>query len=186
MYTKTLGVEWHSVLDHFRLSVANPSLIEDLTKCAVVSDIAKTYDVLGWFVPTIIKAKILLQRVWESKIGPVPQPIVDESLLWRSQLNSLSQKHIPCCYFPRDVQVASTQLHGFSDASENAYAGVVYLCMINYDGNVHVSLVTSKIKVAPLKRLTIPRLELCGAQLLTKLLEHVRLTLKIPLEEVYA
>ena len=62
VYTKTLGVEWHSVLDHFQLSVANPSPIEDLTKHALVSDIVKTYDVLGWFAPTIIKAKILLQR----------------------------------------------------------------------------------------------------------------------------
>ena len=84
------------------------------------------------------------------------------------------------------MQIVSTQLHGFSDASESAYAGVVYLRMIDSDGNVHISLVASKTKVAPLKRLTIPRLELCGAHLLTKLLEHIRLTLKIPIEDVYA
>ena len=189
VYTKTLGVEWHSVLDHFRLSVANHSPIEDQTKRALVSDIAKTYDVLGWFAPTIIKAKILLQRVWESKVNwddPVPQPIADEWMLWRSQLKSLSQRHIPRCYFPKDVEVVSTQLHGFSDASESAYAGVVYLRMIDSDGNVHISLVAAKTKVAPLKRLTIPRLELCGAHLLTKLLEHIRLTLKIPIEGVHA
>ena len=93
VYTKTLGVQWHSVLDHFRLSVANRSPIEDLTKCALVSDIAKTYDVLGWYAPTRIKVKILLQRVWESKIDwddPVPQPIAEEWLLWRSQLKSLT------------------------------------------------------------------------------------------------
>ena len=188
-YTKTLGVEWHSVLDHFRLSVANHSPIGDLTKRALVSDIARIYDVLGWYAPTIIKVKILLQRVWESKIDwddTVPQSIADEWLLWRSQLKSLARKHIPRCYFPKDVHVVSTQLHGFSDASESAYAGVVYLRMVDRDGDVHVSLVASKTKVAPLKRLTIPRLELCGAQLLTKLLEHVRLTLEIPLEEVYA
>ena len=82
--------------------------------------------------------------------------------------------HIPRCYFLKDVQVVSTQLHGFSDASESAYAGVVYLRMVDSHGKVHISLVASKTKVAPLKRLTIPRLELCGAQLLTKLLDHVR------------
>lgn len=57
----------------------------------------------------------------------------------------------------------SMQLHGtgFCDASENAYAGVVYL----RTGDVEVSLVSSKTQVAPIKRLTIPRLELCGAYL---------------------
>ena len=156
----------------------NHSPIENLTKHALVSDIAKTYDILGWYAPTIIKVKIPHQNVWEAKIDwddpvPQPQPIADEWELWRSQLKSHSQTHIPHCYFPKDVQVVSTQLHGFSDALESAYAGVVYLRMVDSHGKVHISLVASKTKVAPLERLTIPRWELCGAQLLTKLLEHV-------------
>ena len=67
----------------------------------------------------------------------------------------------------------SIQLHGFSDASQSTYAAVVYLRMMD-SKEVHVSLVASKTKVAPLKRFTIPRLELCGAYILAKLLEHVR------------
>ena len=67
-YTKTLGIAWHSVLDHFRLSVTDQPFLKDLTKHSLVSNIAKTYDVLGWFAPSIIKVKILLQRVWESKV----------------------------------------------------------------------------------------------------------------------
>ena len=68
VYTKTLGIAWHSVLDHFRLSVTDQPFPKDLTKRSLVSNIAKTYDVLGWFAPSIIKVKILFQRVWESKV----------------------------------------------------------------------------------------------------------------------
>ena len=58
------------------------------------------------------------------------------------------------------------QLHGFSDASEEAYAGVVYLRLVDSIGRVHTAIVMSKTRVSPIKRLSIPRLELCGAQLL--------------------
>ena len=84
------------------------------------------------------------------------------------------------------VHIASIQLHGFSDASEAAYAGVVYLRLTDSNGRVHTSLVTSKTKVAPIKRLTLPRLELCGANLLAHLLYHVKDSLNIPLQDVYA
>ena len=68
-YTKALGIQWNAYIDHFRLTVSPLQHTDGMTKRAFVSDIAKTYDVLGWFSPSIIKAKILLQRVWESKIG---------------------------------------------------------------------------------------------------------------------
>ena len=78
------------------------------------------------------------------------------------------------------------QLHGFSDTSADAYSDVVYLWMQDTVGNVHVTLVTSKTRIAPIKQLSIPRLELCGAQLLVKLLSRTRATLNIPLESVVA
>ena len=188
-YTKTLGIEWNASKDHFRLNVTEPPQIQNITKRGLVSDIAKTYDVLGWFSPSTIKVKILLQKLWEQKIDwddLVPTHIRDAWLKWRSELHLLSKKHIPRCYYSKKTSQTVLELHGFSDASEAAYAAVVYLRFTDKHGKSQTSLVISKTKVAPLKRLTIPRLELCGAHLLSQLLHHVRQVLDIPLSRVYA
>ncbi|XP_058810473.1 uncharacterized protein LOC131675492 [Phymastichus coffea] len=66
------------------------------------------------------------------------------------------------------------EIHGFSDASSRAYAAVVYLRIDNGNGNYHVSLLTAKTKVAPVKTVSIPNFELCGATLLVKLVVHLQ------------
>ena len=78
----------------------------------------------GWFSLAIIKVKILLQQLWELKVDwddPVPETIRDNWKQWRSELNLLTTKHIPRCYFSKTTTIISTKLHGFSDASERAY-----------------------------------------------------------------
>ena len=60
------------------------------------------------------------------------------------------------------------ELHGFSDASHRAYAAVVYMRSLYSDGRIDVRLVSSKSRVALLKKQSIPRLELLGAVLLTR------------------
>ena len=82
--------------------------------------------------------------------------------------------------------MVSTELHKFCDDSEAAYSGVIYLRAVDTKGDVHVSLVIAKTKVAPLKRLSIPRLELCSTGLLFKLLSHVAGTLVIPSQNIHA
>lgn len=188
-FSKALGIEWSTGLDCFRLSVADFPHLETVTKRALVSDVAKTYDVLGWFAPCIIKVKILLQRLWEANVGwddPAPDTIRESWEKWRLELPVLARKLIARCYFPRNVSISLMQLHGFSDASEDAYAGVVYLRMVDTSNAIHTSLVMAKTRVAPIKRLTIPRLELCGANLLASLLDHIKEVLSIPSDQVYA
>ncbi len=188
-YTKTLGIEWNATKDHFRLTISDPPPLDTITKRALVSDIAKTFDIFGWFSPSTIKVKILLQHLWEQKVSwddPVPSHIKDTWFQWRSELHLLSEKHIPRCHFDKATRVSSVELHGFCDASELAYAAVIYLRLTDTANDAQISLVTSKTKVAPIKRLTIPRLELCGAHLLAQLLHHVRQVFKVPLSHVCA
>ena len=111
-YTKTLGLEWNVTKDEFRLTISSLPSTGNITKRAIVSDIAKIFDVLGWFSPVIAKMKILLQRLWERKIDwddPVPQEIYEVWLQWRSELPSLTSKSIPRCYSPKEVSIVSVQ-----------------------------------------------------------------------------
>ncbi len=188
-FAKALGLEWSTGLDCFRLTVSEFHRQKVVTKRALVSDVAKTFDVLRWFAPVIVKVKILLQRLWEAGVEwdePVPPAIHETWERWRLELPALTGKLISRCYFPKDALIVSVQLHGFSDASESAYAGVAYLRMVDANEVVHVSLVRSKTKVAPIKRLTIPRLELCGASLLSDLLHHLQGVFSLSCNDVFA
>lgn len=70
------------------------------------------------------------------------------------------------------ISPLSYQLHEFSDASQNAYCACVYLRTVSVDSTIYTQLVSAKTKVAPLKSVTIPRLELCGAVLLVRLMKQ--------------
>ena len=83
-------------------------------------------------------------------------------------------------YFPPSC------MYGFSDASGRAYSGVVYLRMEDSNGMIYTSLVASKTRVAPIKRVTIPRLELNGALILSQILSHCKELLDLPLSSVFA
>ena len=93
---------------------------------------------------------------------------------------------IPRYYFCASSSVVGVELHGFSDASGLAYSAIVYLRSTNVDGTIHTSIVVAKTKVSPIKRLTVPRLELCGALIVARLLHHCRRVFEVPLSDTYA
>ncbi|KAB0804506.1 hypothetical protein PPYR_01476 [Photinus pyralis] len=68
---------------------------------------------------------------------------------------------------------SSLELHGFSDASVRAYGACIYIREILVDNSVRCQLLCAKSRVAPLKTLTLPKLELCAALLLTDLVDKV-------------
>ena len=113
----------------------------------------------------------------------VPQTIQETWKRWHNEISEFQKHTISQCYFPKVVNIVNIQLHGFSNASVAAYAGVVDFNGIDDNGHIHVSLVIAETKVAPIKPLTIPRLELCGAVVLAKLVSHVASILVIPAEQ---
>ena len=185
---KALGIHWDTCRDTLHVSTSSLKQSDELTKRNLTSDIARTFDVLGWIALAILLLKLLLQRLWELQLAwddPVPDNIANTWLSWRNQLPALTKKPIPGRYFSLNQDRFNVQLHGFADASESAYATVVYIHSVYEDTSTEVKLVTAKTRVAPLKRMSIPRLELCAAQLLAKLLDVTRRALSIPLQDVY-
>ena len=89
-------------------------------------------------------------------------------------LHCLTEKIIPRSCLDTEKEVRDIQLHGFVDASEKGYAAVIYLRAFYTDSPVSVCLITAKTKVTPIKRHTIPKLELAAALLLTKMLDSVK------------
>lgn len=77
-------------------------------------------------------------------------------------------------------EIIHVSLQGFSDASEKACAGVVYIRTIRLDGTISCNLVAAKTKVAPLKKTSIPRLELKAAVLVAQLMSSVKKAIAIP------
>ena len=184
----TLGVKWDAKSDVFHIQISKPPEQTRLTKRQLLSDISKVFDVLGWYAPSTILMKILLQETWESNVGwddMVSDGIMETWQCWRSELDMVSNKSIPRCYHPKDRCIVKRELLGFCDASEKAYAGVIYLRSTDMEGHHHVTLVVAKTKVAPIRRISLPRLELCGAVILTRLVEQSREVLGIPLEDVH-
>ena len=189
-FVKALGMEYSSSQDYFRFSPPNSFEEEShITKRAVLSESAKISDPLGFISCVTIVVKIIFQKLWERGTTwdePLPPDIQRDWLDWRMQLPEISALRIPRCYAPVSVQIVDRQLVGFSDANERAYCGVVYVRSIDTTGGVHISLALAKTRVAPLKKVTLPRLELCGAHLLAQLMKHLQGILSIPTCNLHA
>lgn len=166
---KTLGIRWQADSDEFFFAPSELIAKASFTKREVLSQIAKLFDPAGWLAPIIVRAKIFMQEIWLQDIGwdnPLPKELVRK---WREFLISYPQlKNIR---IPRWVQFqpwAQLQFHGFCDASQLAYGAAIYVRM-EWQGRISVHLLTAKTRVAPVKTVSLPRLELCGAVLLAEL-----------------
>ena len=158
------------------------------TKRSLLRVSSKIFDPLGFLSPFVIKLKLMFQALcieggdWDTPITGVLTKQWNKVVMEMSELNSV---RIPRCYFCADSFIVSRQVHGFSDASNSAYAAVMYICTEYIHGAVDVKLVAAKTKVSPIKCQSIPRLELTAALLLAKLVNSTVLSLQLDVDTYY-
>lgn len=184
---KTLGLYWDPYSDDFLFKINLASkFTKSLTKRIFLSESARLFDPLGWLAPCVIISKKLFQSLWKLKLDwdtELPIKLQREWFNLRDQLKRCEELRIP--RWIKLEEKCKWSIHGFSDASKEAMAAVVYARIEKKDGTF-ISLYTAKTKVAPIEEQTIPRLELRAAVLLSELIRDVLASLRNPPDEVVA
>lgn len=182
-----LGIAWNPDRDTFQIKLniePFPSVV-NITKRIVLSYISQTFDPLGIISPVTIRGKILLQLLWlEGKSWDVnlSEELSSSFVNYINDLYNLNRFEIS-----RSFNTASAwELVVFCDASEKAYCAAVYLRGVGSNKKIMCRLVCSKTRIAPLKALTIPKLELCAAVMGAILINRVANIVNISLKNVFA
>lgn len=154
--------------DVFKFNLVNNKLESITTKRAFLSSVNSIFDPLGFLAPVL--GKVLLQQLWQMKINwdsPLPADIRTRWHQFQADLVVLQTLEIP-----RKAKEASNQefeIHGFSDASQDAYGACIYVRSKDHNGRWHIKLICTKTRVTPLTGATIPRLEPGGTLILAQL-----------------
>ena len=186
---KVLGVQWDPSQDVLTFEgVDVPSDIA-VTKRVILSFIARLFDPLGMLTPYIMTVKRLFQETWRLGLDwddDVPENVRVRFLRWLDGLNHVKGISVPRSYCVEGWHdVHGVEVHAFGDASEAGYGAAVYLHLTLRDGSVMTPLVMSRGRVAPLKQVSLPRLELLASLLAARLLRFVCRALKLPTETRY-
>ncbi|XP_062708370.1 uncharacterized protein LOC134288239 isoform X1 [Aedes albopictus] len=182
---KTLGLMWNPTLDALQF-ISIPTVCENsATKRQVLSLISRMFDPLGLVAPVIVIGKLLMKSIWK------------EELEWDEALSGVLKKKcveflnalrgVTSLRIPRHVVVTGAvafELHGFGDATLEAYGACVYIRSIAPGQAAVVRLLCAKSKVVPKTVLTIPRKELLAALLLHRLVKKVLAALALPFRDI--
>lgn len=176
--TSILGLKLLFAKDQFTFEAKTPELQGAITKRKIVSQVAQWYDPEGYISPVIVIGKRVIQDLWKLKLDwdeEVPKEIAEFWMDFRNEIEYLSNFRLD--RWLKTSSEAKIQLIGFSDSSQIAYGAVFYVRVEHPNGQIDSLLLNSKSRIAPLKPVTIPRLELAGAELLSKLLVETRATM---------
>jgi len=171
--TKVLGLFWQTGGDYFTCEPRLESPIV-FTKRGILSLTARFFDPLGLFAPAIFLAKHIMQRTWQAACtwdSPLPLDIHQEWAQFVEELPTLSSVRVPR-YF-HTTAGSTCSLYGFCDASQRGYAAVVFLRVHDIPKESAITLIGTKTKLAPITRLTVPRLELNAAVLLARWMRRI-------------
>ncbi|XP_065185823.1 uncharacterized protein LOC135816555 [Sycon ciliatum] len=183
---KALGVAWEPDDDQFTFIYPEPSNVQ-FTRRGVLSQMCRLFDPRGQLCPFTIRSRILFQATcirgtdWDD---PLDSDQASEWKQWFSEFPSLRDVKASRCF----TEISSDQpltLHTFTDASASAYAAVTYARQERDDGTAKVTLALAKARPTPIKRKTIPMLELQGAVLGTRLSCSVGEALDVPVSRQY-
>ena len=184
---KVLGVQWDCTSDQLFFDIhhiCEAAKEVEPTKRSIIGVVSRFFDPLGVLSPFTVLFKMLFQKLCINKID-WDGPLTGELLLeWKRLVNNLKQVRcviIPRCYFDMGEKRRSCSLIGFCDASLQAYAAVVYLRVETCSG-CYARFVAAKTRVAPNKDHSIPRLELLGALVVSRLLATITSALNTELE----
>lgn len=178
--SSVLGLKWNLACDSLCCTVGTVS-DTTATKRVVLRNIAKVYDPCGWFSPVTVSGKMLMQEIWKEKVGwddPLPPSIIQK---WEAILPGL--RGISTHSFSRAYERShgdkkqDFHLHVFCDASSKAYAACAYL--VAKGDSVSTTLLFAKSRVAPVKELTIPKLELTAVVMGSRIIQFVERHMKL-------
>ncbi|XP_066583786.1 uncharacterized protein [Prorops nasuta] len=183
---KTLGIYWNATSDSISYTVKPIAHTERITKRFILSEIAKIFDPLGLLGPVILFAKIIMQQCWKCKVSwdeTVPTNLHTTWSHFANQLNSLNNISVNRRLVVDDS--VSIQIHGFCDASQFGYGACIYIRSIDNKGHIQSHLLCGKSRVIPVKGMTIPRAELSGALVLARLVNDIRTTLILQIDQIF-
>ncbi|XP_054708165.1 uncharacterized protein LOC129217975 [Uloborus diversus] len=162
---KVLGLNWNPEQDELSLDLKGIfkglKSLKNSKRC-VLQTAASIFDPVGLIAPFVVRIKLLLQEIWERAIDwdeELPEDLGEKWVKWCGETDKMSEIKIPRHCLESCVG-EKAEVHVFCDASLRAYGAVVYFRFHDKYGNYKVSFVLSKSRVAPLKKLTLPRLEL--------------------------
>lgn len=187
-HERALGIHWKVEEDTlgFKINIKNkPS-----TRRGLLSMLSSVYDPLGIAGPFILEGRSIIQQLckenlkWDQKI---PKMIEEQWSKWVSRLVKLEEINVPRCYKPTNFgKIIDRSIHHFSDASEKGYGQASYLRLVDNSGKIYCSLLIGKSRVAPIKYVSIPRMELTAAALSVKVATMVKRELEIgPFREYF-
>ena len=182
MYSRALGIKWQVCEDAFCYRSKQADDSGAITRRLILSRVSAMYDPLGLISPIVLRGKMIFQEA--TKLGldwddPVPDYLAHKWLSWRSSLDDLEKLSFQRCMIPEGFENGVAELHIFSDASVVGYGACCYLRVVSPDGQIRVTLVASKGRLAPIRAVTIPRLELTAAVTAVQLDELIRSCLEI-------